>query len=107
MSAVTDMVRRGELYDYYGDLLSEHQKKIYESYVFEDLSLSEIAETAGISRQGVSDLIRRCTQTMEEYEKKLGLIDRSVKLSGICDRIMAASDLSEVRKLAESMKEEL
>ena len=107
MSAVTDMLRRGDLYDYYGDLLSEHQKKIYESYVCEDLSLSEISESAGISRQGVSDLIRRCTQMMEDYDDKLGLIDRSKRLQSLCDEITEATDDDKVRKLIARMKEEI
>ena len=48
MSAVSDMLRKGDLFDFYGELLSDHQKRIYEAYVCEDLSLSEIAETEGI-----------------------------------------------------------
>ncbi len=107
MSAVSDMLRKGDLFDFYGELLSDHQKRIYEAYVCEDLSLSEIAETEGISRQGVSDLIRRCTQAMERYEKSLGLIERFAKLRSCCDEIIEASDSDRVRQIAESMKEEL
>ncbi|MBQ9463898.1 MAG: DNA-binding protein [Lachnospiraceae bacterium] len=62
------------LYDFYGALLTDHQRKIYEDVVFGDLSLSEAAEDAGISRQGVHDILKRCTKAMEEYEEKLGLI---------------------------------
>lgn len=68
------IVRQTLLYDFYGELLTSHQKKIYEDAVFGDLSLSEIAEEQGISRQGVHDLIRRCNRIMEEYEEKLQLI---------------------------------
>jgi len=68
------IVRQTLLYDFYGELLTSHQKKIYEDAVFGDLSLSEIAEEQGISRQGVHDLIRRCNRIMEEYEGKLQLI---------------------------------
>lgn len=68
------IVRQTMLYDFYGELLTSHQKKIYEDAVFGDLSLSEIAEEQGISRQGVHDLIRRCNRIMEEYEGKLQLI---------------------------------
>ena len=68
------IVRQTMLYDFYGELLTSHQKKIYEDAVFGDLSLSEIAEEQGISRQGVHDLIRRCNRIMEEYEEKLQLI---------------------------------
>ena len=53
------IVEQGILYDFYGELLTQHQQKIYEDAVYHDLSLSEIAEEQGISRQGVHDLIKR------------------------------------------------
>ena len=62
------------LYDFYGDLLTEHQKKIYEEVVLDDSSLSEAAEEYGITRQGVHDMIRRINLNLEDYEKKLGLV---------------------------------
>ena len=64
------------LYDFYGELLTEHQKEIYEQFVLDDLSLSEIAESEGISRQGVHDLVRRCQKALEGYEAKLHLVER-------------------------------
>ena len=64
------------LFDFYGELLTEHQKEIYERFVADDLSLGEIAEEAGISRQGVHDLIKRCNQTLRGYEEKLHLMHR-------------------------------
>ena len=60
------IVEQGLLYDFYGELLTPHQRRIYEDAVFNDLSLSEIAQEAGISRQGVHDLIKRCDRTLEE-----------------------------------------
>lgn len=72
------IVEQGLLYDYYGELLTEHQKKIYEDAVYQDLSLSEIAEEAGISRQGVHDLIKRCDKILKEYEDKLHLLEKSL-----------------------------
>ncbi len=68
------IVEQTLLYDFYGALLTEHQRKIYEDVVFGDLSLAEAAEDAGISRQGVHDILKRCTKALEEYEAKLGLI---------------------------------
>ena len=53
------IVERNMLYDFYGELLTPHQQEIYESIIFQDLSLSEVAEIHGISRQGVHDLVRR------------------------------------------------
>ena len=51
------------LFDFYGELLTERQRQVYTSVVFEDYSLSEVAEELGISRQGVHDMIRRCNRT--------------------------------------------
>mgnify|MGYP000177470842 CR=1 FL=1 len=59
------------LYDFYGELLTAHQKEIYEQFVLDDLSLGEIAADAGISRQGVHDIVKRCARSLEEYERKL------------------------------------
>lgn len=64
------------LYDFYGELLNQHQQSIYEDFVLNDLSLSEIAEEAGISRQGVHDLVKRCDRMLEGYEAKLHLLER-------------------------------
>ncbi len=68
------IVQQRLLYDFYGELLTEHQRQIYEDVVFNDLSLSEIAEEQGISRQGVHDLVKRCDRILDGYEEKLGLI---------------------------------
>jgi len=69
-------INQGILYDFYGRLLTVHQQRIYEDVVFNDFSLSEIAENEGISRQGVSDLIKRCNKALVSYEEKLGLIKK-------------------------------
>ena len=71
-----NIFKQNMLYDFYGELLTEHQKKIYEAAVFEDMSLSEIGAEFGISRQGVHDLIKRCDKTLREYEDKLHLLQR-------------------------------
>lgn len=64
------------LYDFYGELLNKRQQKIYEDFIFQDLSLSEIAQEEGISRQGVHDMVRRCTGILEGYEAKLHLVQK-------------------------------
>ena len=64
-----EIVMRALLYDFYGELLTANQKEIYEQFMLEDLSLGEIAEERGISRQGVHDTIRRCEKTLEGYEE--------------------------------------
>ncbi|MCR5790681.1 MAG: YlxM family DNA-binding protein [Lachnospiraceae bacterium] len=70
------IVKQNLLYDFYGELLTEHQKRIYEDAIFDDLSLSEIAESYGITRQGAHDVIRRVDKMLENYESKLHLVER-------------------------------
>lgn len=62
-----------QLLDLYGAILPEKQFRILDRYYNEDLSLSEIAENEGITRQGVSDFVKRGEAVLEEFEKKLGL----------------------------------
>ena len=69
-----EKIEQAYLYDFYGELLNEHQRRIYKDFVFNDLSLGEIADEEGISRQGVHDMVKRCTKTLEGYEEKLHLI---------------------------------
>jgi len=64
------------LFDFYGELLTDRQKEFFDLYYNEDLSLAEIAENAGISRQGVRDVIVRAEATMQEIEDKTGIIKR-------------------------------
>lgn len=64
------------LYDFYGDLLTDRQREFFDLYYNDDLSLSEIAENYGISRQGVRDVIVRAEATMDEIEEKTHLIRR-------------------------------
>lgn len=67
---------RSMLLDFYGELLTEKQRTCFDMHYNEDLSLSEIAEMLGISRQGAWDNIRRAEMAMEDVEKKTGLIGR-------------------------------
>lgn len=64
------------LYDFYGDLLTERQQEFFDIYYNEDLSLAEIAENYGITRQGVRDIIVRAETALQEIEAKTGLIGR-------------------------------
>jgi len=72
------IVEQALLYDFYGELLTAHQKEIYEDFVLNDLSLTEIAEERGISRQGVHDLVKRCNKILKDYEDKLHLVQKFV-----------------------------
>ena len=79
------------LYDFYGELLTERQKEFFDLYYNEDLSLSEIAENSGISRQGVRDVIGRAEGFMQEVEDKTGLIRRFPQMRETVDAISAAA----------------
>ena len=67
------------LYDFYGQLLSKRQQEVMALYHEENLSLSEIAEEFGISRQAVHDTLKKAEQALNEYEAKLGLMARLMK----------------------------
>lgn len=90
------IVEQGILYDFYGELLTSHQKHIYEGVVFNDLSLSEIAKEQGISRQGVHDLIKRCDKILTGYEEKLQLIQKFNQTKKMVE---------EIRQLTKAYKE--
>lgn len=74
------IVEQGILYDFYGELLTEHQRRLYEDAVYNDLSLREIADENGISRQGVHNLLRRCDKILEGYEEKLHLVEKFIRI---------------------------
>ena len=104
------IVEQGLLYDFYGELLTDHQRHVYEDVVFNDMSLSEIAEEQGISRQGVHDLMKRCDKILEEYETKLQLVAKFMKiremirelddLADTCAKTRDMALIDQIRKLS-------
>ena len=113
---VDKILEQSLLFDFYGELLTDRQKEIYERFVADDLSLGEIAE-AGISRQGVHDLIKRCNQTLRGYEEKLHLIDKFLAVKDKVERIDRLLDhyeeenaealIQSIRKISGEILEEL
>ena len=87
------------LLDFYGAMLTEKQREAVEYYYNDDLSLSEIADNQGISRQGVRDAIKRAEQQLLEMEERLGLARRFQEiqkaLTLICDCALAIQDFNE------------
>ena len=79
------------LFDFYGDILTPRQRELFDLYYNEDLSLAEIAENAGISRQGVRDVIVRAEGIMQEVEDKTGLIRRFEAMRSHLDAIQSAA----------------
>ena len=80
------------LFDFYGELLTERQREFFDLYYNEDLSLSEIAENNGITRQGVRDVIVRAENTMQEVEDKTGIIRRFQAQRPLLDAIESAAN---------------
>ena len=74
------IVEQTLLYDFYGELLTKRQREVYESVVLDDCSISEVAEELGISRQGVHDMIKRCSKILEDYEMKLHLVEKFIHI---------------------------
>ncbi|HHX55552.1 MAG TPA: YlxM family DNA-binding protein [Clostridiales bacterium] len=64
------------LFDFYGDLLNDRNKTVFVEYIFNDLSLGEIAENKDITRQGVHDIIKRTSKKLREYEDSLHLVKK-------------------------------
>ena len=88
-------VRRSLLFDFYGELLTEHQKRIYREIVFDDFSVSEVARDEGISRQGVHDLMKRCDRLLEEYEERLHLVEKFLGIRKRVDEILRLTDVGQ------------
>lgn len=89
-----ELAELASLYDAYGNLLKDNQKDIFEAYVLDNLSLSEIAEEQGMTRQGVYDTINRTRKKLREYDEKLGLRKRSKEMDEIVNRIVDVLRLS-------------
>ena len=102
-----DIAKKSLLYDFYGELLTEHQRMVYEDAVFNDCSLSELAEEYNISRQGVHDLLRRCDRILEDYEDKLKLVERFNSIKKKALKIEKDTTDEEIRTLARQIIEEL
>ena len=102
------------LYDFYGELLTEHQRSVYEMSINDDLSLSEIADALSISRQGVHDLLKRCDHQLQDYEARLHLVEKFLNIREGVIRInkLTAKDadndtLAEISRLSSLILEEL
>ena len=76
------------LLDFYGDVLPERKRTVMEYYYQDDLSLAEIAEEIGISRQGVRDLIKKAEEELYFYEEKLGLAERFRKTQTCAEQLL-------------------
>ena len=80
------------LLDCYGDLLTEHQRSVMELYYCEDLSLAEIAQELGVSRQGVFDNLSRAEALLRNMEEKTGCVRRALQARKAVSKILSAAD---------------
>jgi len=76
MTKEQDLMRRALYLDFYGSLLTEKQREIYDLYYQQDLSLGEISELRGVSREAVYDTLKRSEDALKSYESKLRLLEK-------------------------------
>ena len=95
------------LYDRYGALLSPKKREAFEAYYGEDLSLAEIAEDTGTTRQAVQDLLRRTCQELRQFEEKLNLLRSREENLALIDQIGSCADPARRAKLLAALKENL
>ena len=80
-------IRYFELFDIYGSLLTENQKSIFRAYYSFDLSLSEIAEEKGVTRQSVNDSLKKTRKELDELEEKLGFLATTEKIKEFAETL--------------------
>jgi hypothetical protein len=105
-----EIVELSVLYDFYGTLLKENHRSIFEDYVWNNLSLGEIAADRKITRQGVYDVIRRCRKSLRDYEERLQLLhkfeqmkDRIHKIESIAREAGNEEAAKAITELAEEL----
>lgn len=99
-----EIVKLSLLYDFYGELLTKHQKSIYEDYFFNNIGLSEIAEERGTSRQAVHDMVKRCEKLLLGYEEKLHLVERFISTKDMVKQVR--TEVSKLRDLKTCVSDE-
>ena len=97
-------LKKAYLLDFYGDVLTERKKEVLDMYYNEDLSLAEIAEQIGISRQGVRDLIKKAEEEIYFLEEKLGLAQKMSALRLHSDKLLG---IAENEELSPEIKKEI
>lgn len=109
-----DKIKSGYLYDFYGELLTEHQRSVYEMSINEDLSLSEIADSLSISRQAVHDILKRCDKLLSDYENRLHLVEKFMiiredvlRINELTEKGADTETLSQIASISKLILEEL
>lgn len=109
LSELEEIVELSYLYDFYGALLKENHRQIFEDYILNDLSLSEIAEEHGITRQGIYDIVKRCRVRLRDYENRLHLVYKFQIMKEKLKQIeeIAQTDEKETAKAITKLAEEI
>ena len=94
-----DVVYYNDLYDLYGDLLTEKQKEYFEDYYFNNLSFSEMADNYNVSRNAIFKQIHIVTDKLQEYEDKLHLLSKKNKLIEIIENVDNKDIKEELEKI--------
>ena len=94
----------GYLLDFYGDVLSERKRNVMDMYYNEDMSLSEIAESLNITRQGARDLIKKAEEEIYFLEEKLSLAQKMSALRHHADNMVCIANSTEI---PQNLKEEI
>jgi len=89
------------LLDFYGQLLSDRARETLEMHFAEDMSLAEIADNDGISRQAVHDRVHRALEALEAFESRLGLTERFIKQKELAAKALAALDAQDTARARE------
>ncbi len=95
------------LTDYYGEMLTDNQRKFIEYYYNDDLSLAEIAENEGITRQGVRDAIKRAESQLFDMERKLGFAKRSKQIKEGFEKILKCTEVINEYNMNVSLSREI
>lgn len=92
------------LFDIYGGLLNEKKRLAFEYHILDDLSFQEISEEMGLTRQACHELYKKASEELQDYESKLHLADKFLKMDDIIKKIDKANDIQDIKKLSIDLK---
>ncbi len=96
---MNDKIYFNNLYDYYGELLTDKQRSYFEDYYFEDYSLSEIADNKGVSRNAVHHQLKQVEEKLKYYEETLHLYEKRIKIKELLTKIEDKKLIEEIEKI--------
>lgn len=97
-------IEKADYYDIYGDLLTRKQQEIMEMYYFSDLSLGEISEETGSTRQAAFGCIKRCEDRLSEFERALGLLEKKKRAGELLTQLEGLTENGECLELINELR---